>query len=524
MSNLAGVQIHRLVLRGDTREKASLLASLDAQRWPGDDDQRIIFIKRLEVKSPWWTMASKLVQECDAEYHSAAQANTGSDDSNLIIFACEAQLIAQVIINLQRNQSPWYQQSWLAQTQVIAKPIALLLHRPVLIPDVLQQLQQQQQLTSLFAHFTDMELRQLVEEMQLFLAINPVLFARSLGSTVDDVGVDNKPGILPPVQTRWIKAMLPLLAEISSASAQQLALQLFICLGLWKFSPQQLQQPSAWVLWFRVLGENVRALNLAGAFSAKAKIFTSESAEPSADKKSAQVASMLAESVAAKSGNAAVGMSDTKDAVLPPARPLAELNAQGSIPQGHEQVATTGPAQCEQSEFNTPLTYRYIRHAGFLYLLNWLRNYPALVNLPVPLSPWLWIAQLYAECCSVWQLPPDKSLQQLLVEISGLDDIELHQATNLFPTAEVRAARMYLQARLEKFQIDDYSWVNVPARVWVEQGYIQIYIHEACVRLALRLAGLDINPGWVPVLGRVIQFHFGHYPELPAAEGGLPNE
>ncbi len=83
---------------------------------------------------------------------------------------------------------------------------------------------------------------------------------------------------------------------------------------------------------------------------------------------------------------------------------------------------------------------------------------------------------------------------------------------------------MYLQARLEKFQIDDYTWVNVPARVWVEQGYIQIYIHEACVRLALRLAGLDINPGWVPGLGRVIQFHFGHYPELPAAEGGLPNE
>jgi hypothetical protein len=30
----------------------------------------------------------------------------------------------------------------------------------------------------------------------------------------------------------------------------------------------------------------------------------------------------------------------------------------------------------------------------------------------------------------------------------------------------------------------------------------------SAVRLPVRLAGLDINPGWVPWLGRVVTFHY----------------
>jgi hypothetical protein len=28
------------------------------------------------------------------------------------------------------------------------------------------------------------------------------------------------------------------------------------------------------------------------------------------------------------------------------------------------------------------------------------------------------------------------------------------------------------------------------------------------IRLPVRLAGLDINPGWLPWLGRVVSFHY----------------
>ena len=69
--NLASVQIKQLRLRGDTRAKTALLASLDSQAWPGADDPRIIFIKRLQVKSPWWMFARELAQQSEVEYRNA---------------------------------------------------------------------------------------------------------------------------------------------------------------------------------------------------------------------------------------------------------------------------------------------------------------------------------------------------------------------------------------------------------------------------------------------------------------------
>lgn len=526
MSILAGVQIHRLVLRGDTRDKASLLASLDAQRWPGDDDPRIIFIKRLQVTSPWWTLARELAQECDVEYRAARSAANASDTSNTIIFTSEAQLVTRVLINLWHGQSPWYQQSWLTQAQLAAEPIAVLLHRPALIPEILQQLHQQQQLAPLFAHCSEKDLRRVVEQVQVFLAINPVLFTRTLAASAENFLAASEQPVVSAAQSAWVKTWLPPLVQMHNAPAQQLALQLLVCLGLWKFSPQQLHQPSAWALWFQVLGDSARAMKLSIASLHSNTAFVAETSEKIVDAQHTIITNKLAESIAAASTNVKpADMGDPEKNRLPQTTSTAEFNAQDPASQSHvAQAAITEATQDPESESGAPLDYRYIRHAGFLYLLNWLRDYPALINLPAPLSPWLWLAHFYVECYAAWQLPLDKSLQQVLLDIGGLDEAEFFQSASLFQDTGLHAARLYLQARLEKFQIDNYAWVHVPARVWVEQGYVQIYIHESCVRVALRLAGLDINPGWVPSLGRVIQFHFGHYPELYLAEGGLRDE
>lgn len=536
MSNLAGVQIHRLVLRGDTRNKATLLASLDMQCWPGEDDPRIIFIKRLQVKSPWWTLARELAQECDAEYRAATSATNASDTSNAIVFTSEAQLIAQLLINLRYGQSPWYQQSWLTQAQLAAEPIAVLLYRPALIPEILQQLYQQQQLAPLFAHCSEKDLRSLVEQVQVFLAIHPVLFTRTLEASAENFLAVNEQPVVSAAQRAWVKTWLPPLVQMHSAPAQQLALQLLVCLGLWKFSPQQLHQSSAWVLWFQVLSDSARAMKLSITPLQSNTAFAAETSEQIADAQHTIIANKATESTAAGSMNTKpADMGDSKKNLLPQTTSTAEFNTQHPASQSHvAQAAIAEITQDLESGSGALLDYRYIRHAGFLYLFNWLRDYPALINLPAPLSPWLWLAHFYMECCAAWQLPPDKALQQVLLDISGLDETEFYQSASLFQGTGLQAARLYLQARLEKFQIDNYAWMDVPARVWVEQGYVQIYIHESCVRIALRLAGLDINPGWVPSLGRVIQFHFGHYPELfsqvvssagnQVAEGGLRDE
>ncbi len=527
MSSLASVQIQRLLLRGDTRDKTNLLASLDARRWPGDDDPRIIFIKRLQVKSPWWTLARELAVECEAEYRAAISVANASDASNAIVFASEAHLISQLVINLLREQSPWYQQSWLVQVELPAEPVAVLLHRPALVPEVVQQLHQQQSLADFFVGCSQADLQRLVAQLQLFLAVSPRLVAQAIESSLDRhlSGVMNlaattsltndTENVLPEQQLAWIKKWLPCLTQVRSAPEQRLALQLVACLGLWQFSPQELQRGSAWKLWFNALGDSVRRVKLPAAeLSVVSRNIVSglESDTPEKISTSTPVSANELELTAFTSNKVASDHAHT----------ATVLNRQSDA--SSQAAIAAGDAQPETVQGDVAINYRYIQQAGFLYLLNWLRDYPALINLSAPLSPWLWLAHFYRHCCAAWQLPQDKNLQQLLLDIGGLSEQDLAESESLFAETELQAARRCLQERLAKFQIENYDWLYVPARVWTEQGYVQIYIHELCVRVQLRMAGLDLNPGWVPSLGRVIQFYFGRYPELYSAEGGLPDE
>lgn len=502
MSALASVQINHLRLRGDTRNKNALLASLDSQAWPGEYDPRIIFINRLQVKASWWMLARELAQQGETEYRAAVSALQASETSNAIAFASEANLIAQLVVNIARGHAPWYQQTWLAQMQLAADPIAILLHRPVLVPEVLAQLQRQQALADFFACCTEADLQTLVERLQAFLVVNPALISAAINSALNTpltpADITASGWYLPAAQIHWVEAWLPLLlTQARPPKAQQIALQLLACFGLWRFSPQQLRAPAAWLMWLSVLVNKARAMNLPcvdinptdNQFSAE-KIFPSSSintANPEGD--IAAVSNALADI------NQPVAVETTQDFISSPVNSVAEIN------NANESV-------------NPPsaVDYRYIHQAGFLYLINWLRDYPALMDLPAPGSPWLWFALLQRECCSAWQLPLDNSLQQLLLEIGGLAEQDVND-TFISPT-DLLAARIYVQERMARFQIKNYDWLYVPARVLLEQGYVQIYLHESAVRLELRLAGLDLNPGWVSSLGRVISFHFGPYPEL----------
>lgn len=48
----------------------------------------------------------------------------------------------------------------------------------------------------------------------------------------------------------------------------------------------------------------------------------------------------------------------------------------------------------------------------------------------------------------------------------------------------------------------------VNGRIHISATHIDLVLGLEAIALPVRLAGLDINPGWVPTLGRVIQFHF----------------
>jgi hypothetical protein len=47
-----------------------------------------------------------------------------------------------------------------------------------------------------------------------------------------------------------------------------------------------------------------------------------------------------------------------------------------------------------------------------------------------------------------------------------------------------------------------------PAQVYVTGSHLDIVLSLANLPIAIRLAGLDRDPGWVPAAGRIVRFHF----------------
>lgn len=50
--------------------------------------------------------------------------------------------------------------------------------------------------------------------------------------------------------------------------------------------------------------------------------------------------------------------------------------------------------------------------------------------------------------------------------------------------------------------------VSRPAHIASTRTHVDVYFALSQVDMRVRLAGLDVNPGWVPWLGRVVQFHY----------------
>jgi len=52
------------------------------------------------------------------------------------------------------------------------------------------------------------------------------------------------------------------------------------------------------------------------------------------------------------------------------------------------------------------------------------------------------------------------------------------------------------------------SW-KLPARLIADSSHLDLHFRLNDARLPIRSAGLDIDPGWMPWLGRVVTFHYG---------------
>lgn len=143
---------------------------------------------------------------------------------------------------------------------------------------------------------------------------------------------------------------------------------------------------------------------------------------------------------------------------------------------------------------------------GLLYLLNMLNrtemgllmeNYAE--HLP---SGWLWLYRLGQEL----SLSEDDPLVDFVAKQLGL---ESRGELVYLPALPVRDQVLDLAQRwYGKTDVWHTDLLALSAEIRYTPSHIDMYAAMTAIRLPVRLAGLDINPGWLPWLGKVVNFHY----------------
>ena len=144
---------------------------------------------------------------------------------------------------------------------------------------------------------------------------------------------------------------------------------------------------------------------------------------------------------------------------------------------------------------------------GLLYLLN-LLNQPQAQSLMGDFwtqlaNGWAWLYRLGQEL----GLDETDSICSFITTQLGFDSIsELNELPLLPARDELLALTHKLYGKSEVWQP---SLLKLDAQIQFSPTHIDMYASMGAIRLPVRLVGLDINPGWLPWLGRVVQFHYG---------------
>ena len=182
---------------------------------------------------------------------------------------------------------------------------------------------------------------------------------------------------------------------------------------------------------------------------------------------------------------------------LAPADP--ELNAatlaEGIAPSPAEPAAAEAVQDARGQEVSTGW-------GGVLFLINALRrlDVDALLEAAGPDAPSGW--RLLHDLGVAFGLPDDEPMAAFLAS----QDLDTDVPPELLAT---------LMGGIEELYRAGGPWplpLAQPARLWATETHLDLDLATTDVDLALRLSGLDLDPGWVPWLGRVVTFNYGNIP------------
>lgn len=565
------IAISRLQVKGDKRTSQALVRELEQASWPLPLPAHLqhawVLVREIQVTGRARDLRRHTAKQLDNELLSAVRAIQGNAaNANAIWFASLPELIAFLLVDLALGRTThWYWSRWAyllryPKQEAIAR---LLCEHCEYLPAIFTQLQTQRQLATLWSQLSDGSAKTLARELLKAWSL-PGLHTWS----TDPEKINSDSQVICETlqaQAKLYAVWRPLLKGLDVQDGRLVLAA--IVYGL-TYTPLWLQQkPAALVRAF--------ASVLSPSSSPRTQIFptsTEQDESPAggnivrnkpdlfSSNSSAKKSHQSTRNTAGAQSTPAItpGNQKTPKQKSNSSAIAGEANAANmpEVQQGNTQklLRPLDPEQLESIEQTNAIIennlklhdssaaptfldgYEFTTQCGgFFYLLNPLHRLLAAERLAEQqeASVWHWLLDLYR--VFVQQFPSLDGfidppllrfiLQQMQPEATAVELQQLSLQVMASPPGQIANG---LFADLHRQFGDKTFWRELqsspgffatPARVMATASHWDIYFPLQAVRLDLRLAAWDINPGWLPWLGRVVNLHYVEQP-IPTGGGG----
>jgi len=492
--------------------------------WPDVAGERWVFIKRIALRGGSGQLPQQLLEEIKR------YAATNPVFDQVVVFNSQAELLAALLWDLRLGFSGlrWYWRHWadLFQCPTSTAVYRLLAEHWHLLPSITARLAQQQCLQDVWLCLTQADCRQLAAEIAANLGFR--LPDWSGHKLADFIRNDRFPPAGPSVQRVWHAETGARLHSQWQPVLQNLDMQdsryhLALLLIAWEAAPLRLLenpaaclaalsrqfsgqalQPSAG-LSAASSGLNTRLDDHGTSLADKPGLLSSSNASIDSFSTSNQFGPE-SKATPAEIGleRQAAGINSTRSAAIDQFRGNEHQDAAvlRAVPLIQPKAIVIDPRVGIEDAFDCFET----EQGGLLYLLNML-NRPELRRMMIEhadslASGWAWLYRLGQEL----QLDQTDPIVDFIALQLGFQSRAGLLELPLLPAREAileLAARWYGKTGVWKPEL-----LTLPGQFRYSPSHIDFYAAMASIRLPVRLAGLDIDPGWLPWLGKVVRFHY----------------
>ena len=539
------IAIGQLRMRGPAVQKQRLQQVLTSTSWPRAQGESWVFIRQLSVKAPEKRLSRELIQLTREKLDKAKAPGAQSD---VIRFNNLAELLTYLLVDLAQGRAAhcWYWQRW-SRLFSLTPSVALRHVLSEYLTDlsvISSHLHRLHMLDDVWLRLNDTDAEQLLSEFSWKLDIRLPDIIIDIPSAEETSVPEITTNLLQPLLVRWHS----LFKQVEYESPHYLLALLIIALEAAPLA--LLHAPSALI---RYLDKRQRQFSMPATYDDAQRLIDPTriitDAEKSLDvaalsgKKAAPIES---DSHSVHSASETETLIQDKQNILSTQRSLAQQSRDeqaqdktdqqtpvptpASIP--HEVASSErdvvnkktdvekrlntdsdesvtiedDAAKSTASPSETEQTVTHTQQGGLFYCLNFL-NRPECQTIMAEhwrelADGWGWLYRLG----QTLQLDQDDPVVDFICLQLGLDGRqELEQLAELPAAAEldVLAQRWYA-----KTEVWNRALLRLDATIELSPGHVDIHTAINNVQLPVRLAGLDINPGWLPWLGKVVSFHY----------------